>query len=344
MTRLFLRFTLISAVFLASCSGASNTGTLGSNAAIPGNRHTVRQTTYTQKLLVANAGNSSILAFGIPTSGGNVAPTQDIHGSDTELHSPSSVAVGGLGRIYANRYSPGRVTRYDSDADGDAAPDLSALDTEIGPLGLFVSGTGLWVTIYEISAPAEVLEYSTSAQGAATPLNSITGSNTLLGYDSSVALDSSGYIYVTTGVNYYGYCTSYSSAYILVFAPSASGNVAPDHKIHGSHTNLCAPTQVTIDNSTYGSGRILVSDANGHVLVFAAGASGNATPIQDITTIAHPAGVTTDSSGNIYVSAPGNNKIDVFAPGATGNATPSMTISGTYTNLSSPQQLVMGTY
>ncbi|PYO70626.1 MAG: hypothetical protein DMD64_16905, partial [Gemmatimonadetes bacterium] len=80
------------------------------------------------------------------------------------------------------------------------------------------------------------------------------------------------------------------------------------------------------------------------ITVYAAGASGNATPTATIaggnTGLNFPNGVALDGAGNIYVvnefsgSAGGPGTITVYAAGASGNVTPTATIAGGNTGLS----------
>jgi len=79
------------------------------------------------------------------------------------------------------------------------------------------------------------------------------------------------------------------------------------------------------------------------VLVFASGASGNATPVAVIsganTGLMDPSGVAVDTSGNIWVSDAAANAIYRFASTANGNVAPTATYSGALTTLSDPQSL-----
>ena len=79
------------------------------------------------------------------------------------------------------------------------------------------------------------------------------------------------------------------------------------------------------------------------VTVYAEGATGDATPIQDIsgsnTGLDFPNDVAVDASGNIYVANGGNaysNSVTVYAAGATGNVAPIQDISGSMTGLVYP--------
>src|SRR6266568_518543 len=77
------------------------------------------------------------------------------------------------------------------------------------------------------------------------------------------------------------------------------------------------------------------------ITVYAAGASGNATPTATIaggnTGLIFPFGIARDGAGNIYVANEGFiNSIAVYAAGASGNATPTATIAGGNTGLNNP--------
>jgi 6-phosphogluconolactonase (cycloisomerase 2 family) len=81
------------------------------------------------------------------------------------------------------------------------------------------------------------------------------------------------------------------------------------------------------------------------VTVYAQGATGDATPIQDITGsntgLNHPTDVAVDASGNIYVASQSNSSILVYAAGSTGNVAPIQDISGPKTGLSMPHGLAL---
>jgi hypothetical protein len=74
-----------------------------------------------------------------------------------------------------------------------------------------------------------------------------------------------------------------------------------------------------------------VNQSGNSVTVYASGATGNATPIQDIsgskTRLSAPFGVAVDGSGNTYVTNM-DDVITIYAPNATGNEAPTRTIIG----------------
>ena len=84
----------------------------------------------------------------------------------------------------------------------------------------------------------------------------------------------------------------------------------------------------------------MTEESKSTVIVFGAGASGNATPTAMIggsnTGLSQPIGIAVDGAGNILVSNYSNNTIRVFAPGANGNVTPTATIAGANTGLTVP--------
>jgi len=125
---------------------------------------------------------------------------------------------------------------------------------------------------------------------------------------------------------------------VTVYAPGATGDVAPTRSISGVATGLLGPTGLALDgaNNLYVTNPIGV---NHSVTVYAAGASGDVAPIRTIsggsTGLNSPRGVVLDGSGALFV-ANGNNSVTVYAAGATGNAAPIRTISGASTGLNNP--------
>ncbi|HYB90595.1 MAG TPA: NHL repeat-containing protein [Candidatus Binataceae bacterium] len=84
--------------------------------------------------------------------------------------------------------------------------------------------------------------------------------------------------------------------------------------------------------------------------VFAAGASGNASPTATITGpdtgITNPTGVAVDSAGDIYVANPeslygGTDSIFIYSAGSNGDVTPTTTITGASTGLAFPTGIAL---
>jgi hypothetical protein len=227
---------------------------------------------------------------------------------------------------------------------GDANGNVNPISTLTGPdkitfQGLAVDGAGnLYVggVIFSNNpgnqGQLEILVYGAGASGQASPKRNITGATTgLEGFTqnsiSGLAVDGSGNIYVSSGLNMGGVI----SQGISVFAPTSDGDVAPIKVIAGDATNISFPGQIAVDSA----GNIYVANSP-VVLIFDAASKGNAAPTGSLdgseTTIQGVAGVAVDSAGNIYVAntVSGNGLPDIleFSAGSTGNVAPIRTISG----------------
>jgi len=141
----------------------------------------------------------------------------------------------------------------------------------------------------------------------------IVGANTRVFEPMGMAFDRSAHLYVADE-EYRG---------ILVFGEHANGNVAPIATIAGSRTGFTYPQGVALD----ADGNIYVSqfdpedpeNAGAEILEFAAGASGNVTPIAKLvgadTQLRAPGRITIDTNGDISVFSndPANAGL-LFAP------------------------------
>jgi sugar lactone lactonase YvrE len=198
----------------------------------------------------------------------------------------------------------------------------------------------------DLGVTGNVVAFNASASGNVSPSITIAGSNTSLGPAEGIAFDANGNMYVSNkGVGCVTSC-------IAVFAPGASGNVAPIRKICGSNTQLNGNIAgVAVD----ASGFLYVAVSPESILVFAPGANGNVAPVRTIfgagsqphTGLASPVGIAVDAKGDLFVanstagagSVPGS--ITEYAPGASGDATPIATIQGSSTELSLPRGLAL---
>ena len=115
-------------------------------------------------------------------------------------------------------------------------------------------------------------------------------------------------------------------------------------------TGLDFPTGIAVDTA----GRIYVANEDNNsnypasVTVYAAGATGNATPVTTIagtfSATSFPQGIALDAAGRLYVTNPGypsNANITVYALSASGSFTPTATIAGANTGLSFPEGIVV---
>ena len=145
------------------------------------------------------------------------------------------------------------------------------------------------------------------------------------------------------------YVANSASNSISVYAPGASGDVAPLRVISGPNTGISNPWSVALD----AAGRVYVANSDS-ITVYAPGVGGppgsptaNAAPIRAISGFSArvwgPIGLALDAAGYLYVSNATANSITVYAPGSGGplgssaaNVAPIRTISGPRTGLSLP--------
>jgi sugar lactone lactonase YvrE len=181
-----------------------------------------------------------------------------------------------------------------------------------------------------------ILVYAAGASGNATPMTRIFSFENGPYSPTDIALDGAGNMYIADP----------GDRSIKVFTAGASGAAIPKAVIAGSNTGLL-PWGIALD----AAGNIYVanigSDPNtgltgNKITVFAAGASGNATPTATIaggnTGLDEPVGIAVDGAGNIYV-ANQRGGITVYAAGASGDVTPMPTITGPNTGLNNPVRL-----
>jgi sugar lactone lactonase YvrE len=220
--------------------------------------------------------------------------------------------------------------------------------------------------------------YPATASGAATPTATLAGSKTDETQIQFAAVDPQGYLYVTNQGPMPGATYGPQSGYVTIYAPGAgqagnqapvafirkldtpegiafdaSGNLyvltidsileyapglagaraAPINTIAGADTNLVSCYGMFVD-----AGGLVYTACSSSINVFAAGASGNATP----TEIQLPAtGTTTfgsdswlsvaaDASGEIYAPAFNNqeDRVDGFPAGSSGATTPTFEATG----------------
>jgi hypothetical protein len=220
-------------------------------------------------------------------------------------------------------------------ASNPGLPPTSPTTVTGGALSLFVPN--------DLGVTGSVVTFdAATANGNATPIATIAGSNTRLGPAEGVAFDSSGDMYVSNkGVGCVTSC-------IAVFAPGASGNVAPIRTICGDKTQLNGLIAgIAVDTA----GNVYVAEGPENILVFAAGASGNVAPVRVITGqgtgLATPVGIGVDTKGDIFVAnetagtGPVPGSITEYAPNASGAAAPIATIAGSSTLIASPRGLAL---
>jgi hypothetical protein len=158
--------------------------------------------------------------------------------------------------------------------------------------------------------PAEVAQYAVAPDGSVSALRGvIRGKKTEISDPKGIAVDGDGRILVLNAVG--------SMSRILIFAPGATGDVAPmaiignSTGIVGDKTRLVTSDALAVDAQN----RIYVANwdsaANGRIdwetptiTVFASDAIGNAAPIAAWQTAMFPSEIAVDGKGDIWVSVP----------------------------------------
>lgn len=173
-------------------------------------------------LWVADFGGGHLLRWSAAhlVTGGNIAPDSNISGGSTTVGNPNDVACDGTGNIYAVP-DAGHIIEFAVGSTGNIAPTNTITSAGTEPTGIAVTSAG---KIYETSNASNINIWNAGNFG--THDAQITGASTGLASAYSVALDSTGKIYV------------YDSAHILVYASGATGNATPTGNITGASTGL----------------------------------------------------------------------------------------------------------
>ena len=183
------------------------------------------------------------------------------------------------------------------------------------------------------AATGTILQFSTSASGASSPVSTIANLNvTSLAY---LAVDATGNIYTTATEG-----TTGSS--VLEFPVNSSNNAQPTRGIpFNATTQITAPNALAVD----AAGDLALPEANSGVAIFSSTANGSVAPSDYITaggasTLVNPTAAAVDTNDNLYIVNSGEgvaNPIVVFNTTSTG--APSRSIGGALTTLTagSPQ-------
>ena len=204
---------------------------------------------------------------------------------------------------------------------GNVSPSavIAGADTMLSsPRGVALAPDG---TLYVANDAGHgvITVYAPGSSGDAAPERTLSCGG--LARPEGMSLDAAGNLYVA----------NFGGNSISVFGPSDTGCVSGNRVIVGPHTCLTHPEDVDVRDD--GTAYVASSSA---VLVFAAGASGDASPIQRITGSAtqllpHVMGVSLDSAFNIYATSDAtyhHGRITVYAPSANGNAAPVSVLQG----------------
>ena len=300
---------------------------------------------WADRLYVTNLATDSITVYPAGANG-STNPIVTIQGEHTLLDSPTAIAFDSHGNIYvanAGKEGGGRdtITKYSAGSSGDAAPvaEIKGANTKLfSPSGLTVDSRGnIYVAnpgsiLYEahkspiVQAVDCITVYSPGSTGNIAPVRTISGALTKLSSPSGIAVDSSGNVYVSSGVE------GSHGAGILIFAPGCNGNIAPTMSIDGDCANLTTTGPIALDANANiyvgGYDKIVVfahdlfpQPGAVQCLVPAFQISGPKTGIKEIT------GISVDSVGDIFVTDSESNSVLAFQSGDNEDVEPSATIA-----------------
>lgn len=289
---------------------------------------------------------------------GNVTVTASASSGATAKATLSIGCAAGQ-ELYADNLQTSGTSSIDAfpiAATGNEAPTRS-IQVSSFPEGLAVDATGALYALLRGYGTWNVAVYAPCAAGAATPIRTFTDSNAALqsAIAEAIALGSSGSVAVALAD-----LAPPPSDTLDVFAPGASGTIAPAQTISGSATGLSFPTGVAFDTSA----RVYAANSDGNtVTAYAAGATGNAAPLHTITgdltgALNTPNGVTWNGAGTLYVTncgvtsaqfpasglgGPGGvDSVTIYTPGANGYPVPARIITGSATALNAPADIAVG--
>jgi hypothetical protein len=238
-------------------------------------------------LYTANNGTPSITAYA-PGATGNVAPALTITGTNTTLNQPIGLAVSPSGDIWVANYGDGKILEFAAGSVGNVAPTRTITGPHTGlssvaAVALTVDGKGVWATQYAASGSTVEREFSTHANGDATPISTISGPQTQLDFAYGVAAARDG------SVVFDNFTTTPA---VLSFGPHQRGNATPRTVVSGSNTGMVSPQLIGLNPV----GEIWVTDATNKALLrYPSRADGNVAPDHQIsgtaTQLTDPQGV-----------------------------------------------------
>jgi hypothetical protein len=298
---------------------------------------------------------------------GDVAPVQQIAGTNTELDGPWGIAVDKKDNIYAANNCKGcdapSITVYPVGSNGDMKPSrtIEGPTTTLAlcaPTGIAVASNN---QLYVDDAPGQSTCYAlrvfaAGANGNVAPIRTIVGNNTKLSSPVAVALYGKDAFVINQG--------NVNPVALLGFKAKSNGNQPPVSNVSGNNAFPAASYAdgVAVSSASTNEGIAYVAShdyfikqwgcpddtsdgSGGQILGFPYGANGNVAPSVNIsgssTGFVSPCSDAVDKEGRIYVTDSEANAIFVFAPTANGNVAPIQVIQGPDTELDAPEGITV---
>jgi hypothetical protein len=185
-----------------------------------------------------NDEGGAVLVFA-PGSCGDVAPVEEIVGSNTGFNLLDGVGTDAAGTIYADSSNDDSVQVFPAGANGNVAPEYTISGSNTGlnyPDDVIVGFNG---ELYVTNGYSGLTVFAPGAKGNATPIEAIVGSNTDFGAPDDMAVDTAGNMFVTDSGSTVGPA-------LLEYASGATGNVAPIATLTGAATMFAEPEGVAV--------------------------------------------------------------------------------------------------
>lgn len=321
---------------------------MDATGSLPGSKRS-RLVTRLSKTIAAGAALVLILvAVAVPAAAAPTpiapGPAKTLTGDLTQLTGPAFTAIGPDGSLYVtNQYgADSSITVYAAGwASGNTEPDrvIKGSNTGLGvqPRGLVVdSENNLFVANGNNGGITHaVLMFDEEADGDVAPTKVLAGDQTGLTGPVSVALDSTGRLYVACD-----HPERAVNVYAADWYDSVSGDIAPVARLNGDSTGLTSPVGVALDSSD----NVYTVNSDSIVMHTQAQMNGDNAPTKTITGpetgLFRSRSITIDqTTGELYVTrfdpdgVSDDSEILVFAADAIDDASPTTVVGRNQTGI-----------
>jgi len=267
------------------------------------------------------SGSATIAVSAFDPSGAQITGTQPYPATIQLATSDTALAI-----APAQITAPGQTATltYAGAAFGASVTNTAMVNASAGGQGAGLSFPVMRQYLYVVNANApegvappgggNVEVFAFGASGNATPVRVLAGPLTQLSTPVDSFVDGAGELYVLEEGPYSGVN---SQPVVLVFAPGATGNVAPIRAISGvGAVTMNLPCETMTRDSVGGHLSVICDDNGAHV--FPVSGNGSAASLQlyslQDASWSYPIGQFFDAAGNLYVNDGSTNAIFEYAP------------------------------